>query len=169
MAEPNGYDEGSEEGSQEPSPTLWQRVGGAARSSASAAAAGAVAAVTGVRDGAEALRDRWHKGAHAADKWAANGMVSGWPPRRSGVVGWVVAAGGALAQAGARAAWCDAPVCVLQVGRAFQFKQRNAKLCTELRAGLITFLMASAGPAARLPALPRPPWSCSPSRAGGQQ
>lgn len=30
-----------------------------------------------------------------------------------------------------------------QVGRAFLFKQRNAKFTTELRAGLITFLMAS--------------------------
>ena len=31
-----------------------------------------------------------------------------------------------------------------QVGRWFAFKQRKAKLTTELRAGLVTFLMASA-------------------------
>ncbi|PRW05836.1 Adenine guanine permease AZG1 [Chlorella sorokiniana] len=103
MSEPNGYDDDSELSSSEPPPTLWERLGDAVRAGASAVAGSAAAAATGVRDGAEAVRDGWHKGTHRADKWAANGVV----------------------------------------GRAFQFKQRNAKFCTELRAGLITFLMVS--------------------------
>ncbi len=131
MSDPDVYDEGSELSSAEPTPTLWERLGDAARASASAAAAGAAAAATGVRDGAEAVRDGWNKGAQRADKWAANGVVRKQLP---------VLLGG-LHCGGQEHTSC--PCATVQVGRAFQFKQRNAKFCTELRAGLITFLMAS--------------------------
>ena len=142
MSDPDVYDEGSELSSAEPTPTLWERLGDAARASASAAAAGAAAAATGVRDGAEAVRDGWNKGAQRADKWAANGVVRRQLP---------VLLGG-LHCGGQEHTSCPcaphrttsiALGCLVQVGRAFQFKQRNAKFTTELRAGLITFLMAS--------------------------
>lgn len=146
MSDPNEYDEDSEQ-SLDPAPTLWERLGDAARASAAAVAGGAAAAATGVRDGAEAVRDGWHKGSQRADKWAANGAVrSRWL--------FVMAAGTASvavnrqqSRRGGRQVCLPcitvrAPL-ALQVGRAFQFKQRNAKFSTELRAGLITFLMAS--------------------------
>lgn len=62
--------------SEEPRPTLWQRLRRAAAAAGPACAAGAVATVAATRDGAEATREGLSRGAAKLDKWADRGVVS---------------------------------------------------------------------------------------------
>lgn len=133
------HEEGSEQSSEEPRPTVWQRLGDAASGAAAATAAGAAAFATATRDGAEALRDGMSRTGVKLDKWADKGMVSRsrWAHSSSSSSSGLVR----HAQGLVHAATCALCAALLQVGRGFLFKQRSAKLTTELRAGLITFLM----------------------------
>ena len=58
---------------------------------------------------------------------------------------------------------CPTSFCpALQIGRGFQFKERNAKLTVEIRAGVITFFVVGAGFAAAL-ALATQEWPLPPA------
>lgn len=119
---------------------MWKRLSSAGRGSGAAVATGAIAMGSGTKDALESMRDHWGKGMRKLDKWAADNFVSCRVASSSSCC--------CLDHCGC--AWCGTHCpwnglhpthTALQIGRVFQFKERGAKASTEMRAGLITFLM----------------------------
>jgi hypothetical protein len=149
MSLPNGNGSlGSEDGSDHP--PLFSRLASGARRRAAAAGSATANALSGAKDSLDSMRDGAQKIANRMDKWAADGVVrlAAEPP----LLVWLQRHCGRRhpLPSGSKHAWaashppppCAPPLpCPAQVGRTFRFKERSAKFTSELRAGLITFLM----------------------------
>lgn len=114
---------------------------------ANAAGRSASTAFNSAKESLESLRDSTHKTAGSLDKWAAAGVVSAIAAASAACAATLHTCGATtvLHSSGGLSSGCvHAGGGALQVGRTFRFKERSAKFTTELRAGLITFLMVRA-------------------------